>query len=64
MLPLAMCFGEVFTLQSTGLVGFLDRADLHTTKYLTMNLFAGKLIGSRAGSGLHFFFFFVFSASS
>lgn len=42
MLPVAVCFGEVFTLESSGIDGFLDRADLHTAKYLFINLFAGE----------------------
>ncbi|CAM9195790.1 unnamed protein product [Hapterophycus canaliculatus] len=41
MLPVAICFGEVFTMDSVGIDGFLDRQDLHTAKYLSINLFAG-----------------------
>eukprot|EP00752_Nemacystus_decipiens_P016768 g15005.t1 len=41
MLPVAVCFGEVFTFESSGIVGFLDRSDLHTAKYMFINLFAG-----------------------
>ncbi|CAM9669631.1 unnamed protein product [Scytosiphon promiscuus] len=41
MLPVAVCFGEVFTFDSVGIEGFLDRQDLHTMKYLSINLFAG-----------------------
>lgn len=42
MTPIAMLFGEVFT-NREGLVGFLEREDLHTFKYLSLNLFAGKI---------------------
>eukprot|EP00903_Cladosiphon_okamuranus_P010193 g9652.t1 len=41
MLPVAVCFGEVFTFEKFGIEGFLDRADLHTFKYMSINLFAG-----------------------
>ncbi|CAB1118787.1 unnamed protein product [Ectocarpus sp. CCAP 1310/34] len=59
MLPLAVCFGEVFTLESTSLVGFLDRADLHTPTYLGINLGAGA-----AGFFLNFAALWCVSATS
>lgn len=61
MLPLAVCFGEVFTLESTGVVGFLDRADLHTPTYLSMNLGAGKRgdCWFKGGRAVDCFFFFL-----
>ena len=42
MLPVAVCFGEVFTFENSGIQGFLDRPDLHSPMYLLVNLFAGE----------------------
>lgn len=50
MLPVAVCFGEVFTFEKFGIEGFLDRSDLHTPKYMSINLFAGERGSERARS--------------
>lgn len=42
MLPVAVCFGELFTFENYGVTGFLDNDNLHTFVYMSMNLFAGE----------------------
>ncbi|CAM9926190.1 unnamed protein product [Pylaiella littoralis] len=45
MLPVAVCFGEVFTFDGQETEGFLSRGDLHTPKYMLINLFAAGAAG-------------------
>lgn len=42
MLPVAICFGEVFTFEGYDVTGFLDNDRLHTLSYISCNLFAGE----------------------
>lgn len=44
MLPVAVCFGEVFTFEGQEEEGFLARDELHTPKYMFVNLFAGECV--------------------
>lgn len=42
MLPVAVFLGELFTFEGQETEGFLAREDLHTAKYMLINLFAGN----------------------
>lgn len=42
LLPVAMVMGEVWTTEYSEKTGFLDRSELHTPGYLSLNVFAGE----------------------